>query len=120
MTILSRRDIELHEEDGTHIDPGRDRNLKAKLNRHLARHSREDLPDLSLLGQDLSEAERVVRESQTHHQAVKKYVIEQARLHFERGVKQSIIADRLGVNVRTLQDWLKYGHVRSRNRASPE
>ena len=112
MTMLSRRDWSLHNEDGSHIDPGVDRNLKARLKRHLDAHARNDLPELSMLGDDLSAAKEGQRAANDHYIAMRKYVSDMARQHVARGVPKTVVAKRLGINRRTLNDWLDFGRAR--------
>lgn len=119
MTILKSRDVDLHEGDGvTHITvpPGPEhRNLRAKLQRHLDAHARDELPELAMLGQDLSAADEGVRQAREYKDSVREYVIEQARRHVERGVPRTRVAERLGINRRTLNDWLDFGASQNRH-----
>jgi len=114
MTILrGPADYELHNDDGTHIDPGDDRNLKAKLKRHLARHARGDLPEIGMLKFELDEADRMVREAEEHREAIRVFVGEQAEEHKRlKGVAFEVTAAKLGVPVRKLYDWVRFGKRR--------
>lgn len=113
MTILRRQDDDLHGPDGrSHIDPGRDRNLKARLKRHLDAHARNDLPELSMLRDDIKAADEGLKAAQEHRTALRAYVIDVARQYDDRGVDRTTIARKLGINRRTLFDWLEIGRAR--------
>lgn len=112
MTVIRPEDIELHYEDGSHVEipPGKEhRNERARLARHLARHSRGDLPELNMLGTELAEATRMREDAVKHEEAVRTYVIGVAREYIGRGVKKEEVARRLNIPARRLYDYLEYG-----------
>lgn len=112
MTVLRVQDLDLHNEDGSHIDPGKDRSRKAKLKRHLDRHARQDLPEIGLLKVEMAEAERLAKEAEENAQYVREWAMGVVRQHLERGVKRADIARKLGIDERALYDFLRYGKRR--------
>jgi hypothetical protein len=115
---LRPEDDELHDEDGNHIDPGRDRSLQGKMRRHMARHRvLESLPEEILAaGVELQAAEREVEQVLEHRRAVREYAARVADKHIKDGVPQVLVAKAFQVDSRTLRDYLKFGKAEHRNK----
>lgn len=117
MTLLRPEDWDLHEEDGAHIDPGRDANLRRRLNRHLARHAASNVPDvLTHAGVELASANAEVVKAEEHRREVREWATGVARAQIEQGIKPHVVAKEFKINVRTLRDWLMFGHAQTRNK----
>lgn len=117
MSMLRPEDEDLHDENGEHIAPPvGDRHLKGRLTRHLNAHAAGELPDLAMVGGELRTARGQVREAWEHQKEVRAYAVKVARQHEEAGTPRWLIAERLGIDERTLRDYLKTGKAQKRNK----
>lgn len=109
MTVLRPEDWDLHNEDGSHIDPA-DANLRRRLKRHLLRHTLSDVPqDLTAAGVEIEMANAEVAKAEQHRREVRAWAITVARAQIEQGILPHVVAKAFKINVRTLHSWLKKG-----------
>lgn len=116
MTSLRRGDENLHDEHGNHIDPGSDKALQRRVNRHLEAHRRAAIPEEVLrAARELKSAQESRAQAEALEREMREHAIKVARAYIGLGaVKQYEVAKEYGIDARTLRDWLELGAVRRR------